>query len=210
MLKLNCSSCGAEVIFKSKSSVFGVCSFCKSTLVRQNMNLEVLGKMADLPDDISPLQIGSMGQYENNSFEIIGRVKISWENGFWTEWYISLKDGREGWLAEAQGSYMINFPYEDISKVPSVDKIKVGQNLELIKGIKFDVDDIKKGTCIGSEGELPMTATKGRKNTSVDLSAESSIFACIDYSNEGIKLYTGKYMEFDNLKLSNLRQIDGW
>ena len=52
----NCPSCGAEVFFKSSVSVFAVCSHCQSMLVRHDMDLESLGSMAHVPDDVSPAQ----------------------------------------------------------------------------------------------------------------------------------------------------------
>ncbi len=78
MLTLNCSSCGAEVSFRSKASVFAVCSFCQSTLVRQDMELEAIGKMSYLLDDLTPLQIGTTGTYNGERFELIGRMKVGY------------------------------------------------------------------------------------------------------------------------------------
>jgi uncharacterized protein (DUF983 family) len=57
-LTASCPSCGAPVVFKSASSVFAVCEYCQSTLVRHDQNLEDIGKMAALVEDRSPLQLG--------------------------------------------------------------------------------------------------------------------------------------------------------
>jgi hypothetical protein len=112
MITLNCPSCGAHVEFKSKASVFAVCSFCKSTLVRSDMNLEKIGEMADLLDDLTPLQIGTMGVYEGKMFEIVGRLQVSYPEGYWNEWYALFSDSNPCWLAEAQGFYAVCLPYE--------------------------------------------------------------------------------------------------
>src|SRR5688572_12411014 len=105
MLKLNCPSCAATIVFKSRVSVLAVCSYCKSAVVRHDLNVENLGKMAELPPDMSPLQLGTRGKYEGTSFEIVGRLKVAWEEGTWNEWYLLFDSGRDGWLAEAQGFY---------------------------------------------------------------------------------------------------------
>lgn len=210
MAKLSCPACAAEIQFKSSISVFGVCSFCNSMVVRHDMNLENLGKMAELPPDSSPLQIGTRGSFEGKQFELVGRLKLSWNDGVWNEWYALFNDGNEGWVADAQGFYMVSFRLDDTKSVPEEKNIFAGRTFPLVNGQNFQVDDIKQATCIGSEGELPIKGPKGRKSTSIDLSGPDNQFACIEYSNDGIRLYLGKYVDFEKLALTSLRQIDGW
>ena len=210
MLKLSCPACGAEIEFKARVSVFGVCSFCHSMVVRHDMNLENIGKMADLPPDMSPLQLGTRGRFGNSNFELVGRLKLGWEQGHWTEWYALFDNGKEGWLAEAQGFYMVSFSIDDPSALPDLKTITVGRSFPLAKGKLFEVEDIKQATCIGSEGELPMKGPKGRKSTSVDLAGPDNEFACLDYSEEGVRLFVGRYAEFEDLKFTMLREVDGW
>jgi hypothetical protein len=63
---------------------------------------------------------------------------------------------------------------------------------------------------MGSEGELPLKAPKGRKSLSVDLSGPDDQFACIDYSDDGTRLYVGKYVDIEKLSLTALKEIHGW
>ena len=210
MMKLICPGCGAEVQFKSRVSVFGVCSYCNSMVVRHDIDLEALGKMAELPSDMSPLQIGTKGRFDSNGFEIVGRLKIGWQDGTWNEWYVLFDDGRDGWIAEAQGMYMMSFQIEDVKNIPDRKNIVPGLSIPFIKNQLFQVDDIKDATCIGSEGELPFKGPTGRRSLSVDLSGPNSQFACIDYSGDEVRLYAGRYVDLDSLSLTSLRQIDGW
>lgn len=209
-MKLGCPACGAEVDFRSSSTVFAVCPFCQSMLVRHDVNLEAIGKMADLPDDMSPLQVGTSGRFDGKGFSLLGRLKMAWSDGSWNEWYALFDDGSEGWLAEAQGFWMMSVPDTQISAVPAKERLHPGQSLRL-GGLTYHLDDIKQATCVGSEGELPFPAPKGRQSTSVDLSGPNARYACLEYSpNEGVSLYLGRYIEFDDLHLSNLRALDGW
>ena len=43
-----CPSCGAPVKFQWSSAVQTVCPYCRSILVRHDVNLEAVGKVADL------------------------------------------------------------------------------------------------------------------------------------------------------------------
>lgn len=177
-------------------------------IVRRDMDLEALGKMAQLPDDVSPLKIGTRGKYKNTVFEIIGRLKIAWSEGFWNEWYLFFEDGRYGWLAEAMGFFMLSFEVKETDKVAKFEDLQFGKGYELLPMKTFLVDDMKEAVCEGSEGELPFKGIVGRKSISVDLSDHSGEFACIEYSDQdGVRLYAGKYVEFDELKFSNLRDL---
>lgn len=209
-MKLGCPACGAEVDFKSRSAVFAVCSYCQSTLIRHDVDLEAIGKMAELPPDMSPFQVGTRGSYEGKRFELLGRLKVAWEDGVWNEWYALFDDGREGWLAEAQGFFMMSFPQALPRSLPTAEAIRVGQRLTLPPKETFTVDDIRRATCIGSEGELPFPAPRGRESLSVDLRGPKATFANLEYAADGTRLYTGKYVDFDALSLSNLRELDGW
>ena len=52
-----CPGCGAPVEFRSAQSTHAVCAYCQSTVVRQGDTLARIGKMAELFDDFSPLQL---------------------------------------------------------------------------------------------------------------------------------------------------------
>ena len=44
----------------------------------------------------------------------------------------------------------------------------------------------------------------------VDLRSHTGKFATIDYSDEAPVLYLGEGVEFETLKLKNLRSFEGW
>lgn len=209
MLTLSCPSCGANVNFHSKSSVFAVCSYCRSTLIRQDMNLETIGKMADLQEDLTPLQVGCTGSYEGQRFELIGRLKVGYSEGFWNEWYALFDDERVGWLAEAQGFYAMCFPLEDVS-LPRRKKLRPGSTVELGSEGVFEVEDMRNVKCLLSAGELPVNAVQGRESLSVDLTAPGCRMATIEYAESETRVFAGRYQDFDDFVFSNLRFIDGW
>lgn len=209
MLTLSCPSCGANVNFQSKASVFAVCSFCKSSLVRHNVDLEKIGEMADLQDDLTPLQLGTTGHFGNEKFELIGRLRVTYDDGGWNEWFAFFGDGRIAWLAEAQGYYAMCFPHVEV-QAPKRDTLRPGKVVELGSKGPFEVDDMRNVNCVFSEGELPVSAMQGRKSLSVDLSDGELGMGTIEYADDAIRIYVGEYKDFDELKFQNLRHIDGW
>ena len=92
-----CPGCGAPVEFKSAQSTHAVCGYCQSTVVRSGDVLTRLGKMAELFDDHSPLQLMASGRIQLDGkdvpFTLIGRLQYKGDAGVWTEWAAFLNDG---------------------------------------------------------------------------------------------------------------------
>ena len=76
--------------------------------VREGVDVESIGKTSTLPPDISPIQIGTQGRFGETGFTVLGRVRLRWRLGAWTEWFIEFSDNTTGWLAEAQGFFMVS------------------------------------------------------------------------------------------------------
>jgi DNA-directed RNA polymerase subunit RPC12/RpoP len=207
----HCPSCGAEVKFQSSVSVTCVCPYCRSLIVRQDKNVADFGKMAELPDDISPFQIGTEGVFDGTHFAVIGRVKVGWKDGCWNEWFLHFDDGKDGWLAEAEGFLAVSFeqPYPDALEINFNILPDLGSYLSL-EGNDFRVVDTKHTECIGCEGELPKVASKGRQAIAIDLIDRKAGFASIEKDNEAKRLYIGRYVDFDDLRFTNLRELPGW
>lgn len=217
MKKFNCPSCGAEVVFSSSLSVYAVCKYCSSMIVRHDLDVESIGTMAALPEDMSPFQLGSEGYYLGQHFTLVGRMKMGWEDGSWNEWFMATDDGRKGWLAEAQGFYSICFetdaPPLDFA-VRAIQQQKkdvafLGSSLVLDK-CKLNVVDTKKASCIGSEGELPLAAPQGRMVVSVDLMGAHGEFASVEIETGKQRAYIGRYVDWKEMRCSNIRSFDGW
>ena len=208
----SCPSCGGQVPFASKVTVFAVCPYCSSAVVRDDVKLQHLGEMAALAEDYSVLQLQSMGVYEGKRFVIVGRVVYKWERGNWSEWFLFFPDGDRpngGWLAEAQGFYAVSLeePVPEFEGGPV--QLSPGTQVEH-EGVIYTVADIKEVTCAYSAGELPFVAQQGAKHTAVDLLGSNNWFGSIEYRESGVSFYCGKYLTFDELKLENVRTLDGW
>ena len=205
-----------------------MCTYCRSLLVRHDKDVENIGKMAELPADISPFQIGTSGIHKNVGFTLVGRMKIGWHSGVWNEWFFVDNKARKGWLAEAQGFLAISYESEELfdskwrdamaTHVKDDNHVGTSPNLPLTMGDyitigkkKYQVSDIKEASCIGSEGELPFISAKGRKTLAVDLLSATGDFAGMECDEAGIcRQYLGEYVEFNDLRFTNLRELPGW
>ena len=74
----------------------------------------------------------------------------------------------------------------------------------------YTVANVTKAHYRGVEGELPFQYWDKSDVIFVDLRSHTGKFATIDYSDEAPVLYLGEGVEFETLKLKNLRSFEGW
>ncbi|HYM78468.1 MAG TPA: DUF4178 domain-containing protein [Candidatus Dormibacteraeota bacterium] len=201
----NCPNCGAKIVFRWSSSVQTVCQYCKSILVRTDLDLKKVGQVADLPPNPSPIQIGTEGVYNHHPFVAVGRIIYEYDQGTWNEWHLVLNNG-SAWLSDAQDNYVVTFAAPG-RKLPS--SANVGQRY-VWDNQGYTVSTITKAHYRGVEGELPFQYWDKEDVVFIDLMSETGKFATLDYSDEAPVLYLGESVEFEDLKLQNLRTFEGW
>jgi hypothetical protein len=174
-----------------------VCSHCRSTLVRHDLDLENLGVMAELAEDRSPFRLRWRGRHDGVGFELIGRLQLRYAQGYWNEWYARFDDDRLGWLSEGSGLCYVTFERGSDSALPELDDVTLGLLIQC-DGTHFTVTNIERAQCVAAEGELPFQATPGYEAPAVDLRSERR-FASIDYSETPPRLYVGEAVTLDAL-----------
>lgn len=205
----NCPGCGAPVKFAWSSAVQSACPYCRAIIVRHDVNLEKVGEVADLPQDASPIQVGTEGNFNNKNFMVIGRIRYQYEQGGWNEWHIIFSDGVSGWLSDAQADYAISFRANPPSAVPQVHQLQRGQAL-FWYNTNYIMTTITRARYVGFEGELPFTTTDRSEMVFADLRTTDARFGTIDYSEEPPLVFLGQQVGFAELKLRNLRLFEGW
>lgn len=204
----NCPNCGARIVFKWSSSVQTVCEYCKSILVRTDVDLKRVGQVADLPPDGSSIQLSTEGIYRNKSFVVVGRIVYEYDQGAWSEWHVMMDDGTSAWLSDAQQEYAVSLSSK-IANLPAAAKVRIGQQFTW-SGQRYTVSVITPAHYRGVEGELPFQYWDKGDVTFIDLRSETGKFATLDYSDREPALYLGEFVEFEDLKLKNLRRFEGW
>jgi hypothetical protein len=176
----------------------------------------MLGKAAELPFDVSPIQIGTHGRFGQQGFEVIGRVRWGWTDGSWNEWLLLFDDGSNAWLGEAMGQYMLLREraletVEDIiiQSLTKGSRIPIGTEVELDDEVLI-VSDARQATCIAAEGELPFTAPAGWTIFSADFRSPSGRCASLQRDGDKADFYDGRYVSLAELNPGNLRELEGW
>jgi RNA polymerase subunit RPABC4/transcription elongation factor Spt4 len=202
LAQASCPACGGPITFKTSSSIVVVCDYCNSAIARGDKNLQDMGKVADLVDTGSPLDVGLSGVYQGVPFQLTGRAQLGHEaGGVWDEWYALFADGRWGWLAEAQGRFYMTFERPvDQRLIMPFEVLQLGQPVPALSGpVPLVVAEKGAATMLGAKGEIPYPLIPGRKYYFADLSGAHGEFATLDYSDVPPSFYVGREIPLEML-----------
>jgi predicted RNA-binding Zn-ribbon protein involved in translation (DUF1610 family) len=204
-LQANCPACGAQVIFRQGSSVVVVCEFCNSVVARTDRGLEDLGRVAEIVESGSPLEVGLRGVYRSVAFELTGRAQVGHAaGGMWDEWYAAFTDGRWGWLSESQGRFHMSFqaPASAVQP-PGFEQLTPGAT---VPGIPVPVPLVvaEKGEAryLAAVGEIPFLLTPNETYHYADLSGQGGTFATIDYGEAVPLVFVGREVTLEEVGIT--------
>ncbi|MCG3188561.1 MAG: hypothetical protein LKCHEGNO_00622 [Burkholderiaceae bacterium] len=228
-----CPNCGAPVEFASAASASAVCSFCRSTLVRDGDSLRRIGVSAELFDDHSPLQLGAAGRYQGSAFTLVGRLQYGYASGplasaapspppagagstgkagstldgTWNEWHALFDSGKSGWLSEDNGAYVIAFDAPLQGAAPAADELVAGER-RLVSGAAWSVASVTRAHLIAAQGELLRPPrVDGSEFVVVDLRNERGDVATLDYGDPAaVEWSIGRSVRLAELQMTGLRE----
>src|SRR5213596_2785188 len=171
------------------------------------------GPQESWPGSRSPVgQLTHSDQYRRQirqqGVRVVGRILYEYDQGGWNEWHVMMNDGTSAWLSDAQNEYALSLSSK-AQNLPAAAQVHIGQQF-IWNNQPYTVSVITPAHYRGVEGELPFQYWDKTDVTFVDLRSESRKFATLDYSDPEPALYLGELVEFDDLKLKNLRSFAGW
>ena len=209
VLVANCPACGGPVEFKSGQSIVVICNYCRSAIARTDRDLRDLGKVAEIVETGSPLDIGIRGKWQDIPFELTGRAQLGHElGGQWDEWYATFSNGWLGWLAEAQGRFYLTFqrPIPENVPLPSFDQLQLGQT---VPGLPWPtplmVAETGRAKALGAKGEIPYLLTPGETYYYADLSGPNASFGTLDYNETPPLVFLGQETSLAQLGITSTR-----
>lgn len=201
-----CPNCGAPVEFASAASASAVCSFCRSTLVRDGEALRRIGVSSELFDDHSPLQLGVRGTRQGIGFILVGRLQYGYADGTWNEWHALFDNGRSAWLSEDNGAYVFAFDAPVPADAPAPATLRAGQRV-LADGRAWDVASVVSAHLIAAQGELPTPPQLHGEFNVVDLRNSSGEVGTLDDSDPKRTAWSvGRSVTLAELKLQGLKE----
>jgi predicted RNA-binding Zn-ribbon protein involved in translation (DUF1610 family) len=205
LLTLACPSCGADVRLRSHAAVMAVCEYCHTGVLKDPGSVRDLGKIAEVLEDYSPIQLGTAGTWASRPFTVIGRLQLRYDAGFWNEWYMLFDDGGTGWLGDASGQFTVTVERDVAGDLPRFQQLQPGHHI-MLAGERWAVADVRTARCTGGQGELPFRIGPGWEAKVADLRAGSR-FLTLDYSDgDAPQVYAGGPVTFTGLRIQLLRE----
>lgn len=194
---------------------YATCPYCQTLILRDGLRAEEIGKVAVLPFDVSPIQLGTTLVNEGRTLSIVGRVRWAWDGGSWNEWLAIADNGAQYWLAEAAYALMLTTEWPPALDHPKARDFAQGQAIARGDAVEVDgqqlfASDIKDVECLGSEGDLPIPSQVGTRMTSVDFRSSSGAVLSLQRDERGTKAWFGDSWDLLSLAPRNLRPLDGW
>ena len=187
-----------------------MCSFCRSTLVRDGQALRRVGVSAELFDDHSPLQLGASGSRQGIAFTLVGRLQHRSSAGTWNEWHALFDNGRGGgrsaWLSEDNGAYVLSFDVPLPADAPDIRSLRAGQRA-VVDGRGWDVASVVSARLIAAEGELPRAPQLEGEFTVVDLRNAQGEVATLDASDRArLGWSVGRSVTLAELRMTGIKE----
>jgi hypothetical protein len=221
-----CPGCGAPLNFSSAQSTHAVCGYCQSTVLREGEVLQRLGKMAELFDDHSPLQLQASGSWRGQAFTLVGRLQYKYPEGTWSEWVAVLADGSSACLSEDNGAYVWAVAQPQSRELPAAERFRVGATTA-INGQSFSVASNQQVMLLAAQGELSHLPALGQSFAMVELRSQGTASGAsasmigknlgaggaddtgsvlsIDYSSQPPSVTLGQPVRLEDLQLTGLR-----
>lgn len=201
-----CPHCGGPIEFKLGSSWAMVCPYCRMSVMRTQTDLRAIGQVADLVPTAPDLTVGHRVYVGEHEFVVGGRLQLDHGRGPWDEYYVvETRTQRWGWLAKAQGRWILTFAVEVQGAVPSWQELVPGRQGPLLPGVPgiWTVAERGQSRLVSAEGELPFPVVPGAQGWYVDLSGPSQRFATIDYGDGSgpPAVYTGQELPPGSLRV---------
>lgn len=184
-----------------------VCEYCKTTILKDADSVKNFGKMSDVLEDYSPIQIGTSGVFAGRGFTVIGRIQLRYSAGRWNEWYVLFDDGKTAWLGDSSGLYTLTIEKTGKTPLPLFENI-VPARIYPIVGKSWTAAEVRTADCTGGQGELPFKVGEGWQAKVADFRNGTS-FLTLDYSDSADPtVYIGQAVTLEELKCQLLRDDD--
>ncbi|MFK8105500.1 MAG: DUF4178 domain-containing protein [Saprospiraceae bacterium] len=200
--EFECPSCGGRIEKRNVNSKSVACPYCGQASHIQADSLAAAGQAHLLVDYGSILSTGLRGQLGDQKFEVHGRMRIEYEDGFWDEWYIRLEDGRDAWIQEDDGSFVL-FLRQETEELPTdvFEKFKVGS----IRRFSSEYPDVfvssrARAKVLGADGELPFVIKPGDSADFVEGMFDGKLIT-LELLPEETILFVGQHYEVDDFIL---------
>jgi hypothetical protein len=172
--------------------------------VRHGDTLARTGKMSELFEDFSPLQLMASGKWKGKAFTLIGRLQYKYGEGTWSEWIAGFDDGTTGSLSEDNGTFVFSTSLSSKNSLPKAEQFEVGHTTA-INGKTFSIAANHSVFLISAQGEFPKLPPLNAAFNMVELRGDQGDVISVDYGSDPPALSLGRAVLLEDLDLKGLK-----
>jgi hypothetical protein len=203
----SCASCKSNLQFAYSSCSWITCPQCGALTEKGNEQNSIKNTLPG--DDASVIQIGTLGTWQHNKFEVTGRIQFEFNDDSYVNWW-HLDSGKQSlWLSESYGNMRIM--KEDVltASVLSLEKMKPGDKIKITEKDNFTMNSFATALEWKTEGELPFKP-EDKKFMWIDLSTDSAGLDIHIFDRTHVKAYRGEDVDLQKISLTKIRKVNGW
>ena len=187
---INCPQCGYLLPLYFRWTKLVQCPSCKSSIFLETLGAKVVGEASELSPEPSLIKLHEPIQIETKTYLPLGKIRYSYGRGFWEEWFLRNRNGKEFWLSVDEGDFVLESKIATPDKLKDFDKITLNQKFG-----NYIVTELDEGECVGFEGELPKKVTIGDTHRYAHLSGVGAALMTVESSIEGVEVYSGRWID---------------
>ncbi len=204
-----CPHCNRSYTTQSNEPALIICPSCRG-VIENKTNVRWSEKVL-MPDDWSFIKIGTRGEWNKKTFEVIGRVRLQLINSAKNVWYVTFDDRTYGWLFDSNRNMSISnsdslaFGFDSVKKLRPGKNVAIGtRNCEIV-----GIDEVEKVTCEGEVGNWQYFKPRFFLTDGV-LYNQVSVFFRMDIPNQLINYFIADRVTLENFKKETFNSWNEW
>ncbi len=199
---VHCPTCGAVLPVSNPGVLMVVCEYCRNAIYWEGGGITHAGKQSVLSEGFTRLYRGAAGALRGKRFVVLGRIRYSFGQGFWDEWFIEFEDGSTAWVTEDNHELALEAVIQSTG-IPSWESLAVGGRVS-VDGQTFVIEEKGEAECLGMEGELLERVETGERYPYADGSSLDGRYTLgLEYDGEWPTVFKGEWIAHEELVLDD-------
>jgi hypothetical protein len=204
----SCPACGLHNQTVLEDTTLLICKGCASVMVgkvAQSASIQTT-----VPADWTFIQLNTQGQYNQEAFTVVGRVRLQLRNDYKNFWFCTSNTGKNFILMESFGSFAVLTP-SWYTFAQDARYLRAGESITLKGNIKLQGEYVEKCEAISFQGEIGSWRLFSPGFFFIQGSNKenkTAVFAV--NAKDKIEYLNGEKIDHHALDLKNIIQWDEW
>lgn len=204
----NCPACSAFNTSVLKEAALLACKNC-GAIVFENVKDEPKPEPSPVPGDWSFVQVGTTGEYNKETFTVVGRVRLQLRNDYKNFWCGAFRDGRHIWMMESFASFSVFEPeWHEYNREAS--SLRAGSPIRITKDRNVTGEYVEKCEGLSHEGEIGPWKLFHPGFFVVQGSRSDGQTAVFMNKARAVEFLLGQKMDIQQLNLKNILAWNEW